>query len=79
MEVQRHLSPTLLILEDHQEVVGWLLVLTYVWTPLTHYYVESNEWVAYMETHPKYLFSVDFIALQIVARTNWVKQCSYIK
>ena len=41
------------ILADNQNVVGWQLVLNYMQTPPTHYYLESSEQAAYMKTHPK--------------------------
>ena len=31
------------ILADHQNLVGWQLVLNYMRTPPTHYLVESSE------------------------------------
>ena len=45
--------PTLHILADQQNVVGWRLALKYMGTPMTHYFLESSGQVAYMETHPK--------------------------
>ena len=33
-------------------VVGWRLVLNYMQTLPTNYYLESNGQVAYMQTHP---------------------------
>ena len=43
---------TLHILADHHNVVGWWLVLKYMWTPPTHYYLESSEQAVDMENHP---------------------------
>ena len=43
----------LYIVADRRNGVVWQLVLNYMWTPPTLYYLESNGQVAYMETHPK--------------------------
>jgi hypothetical protein len=40
------------ILVDRHNVIRWQLVLNNMWAPLTHYYLESSEWVASMEAHP---------------------------
>ena len=40
------------ILVGHPDGVGWRLVLIYMRTPPTHYYLKSSGRVAYMETHP---------------------------
>ena len=45
------MSMALHILVDRQKVVGWRLVLNYMWAPLTHYYLESSEQAAFMEAH----------------------------
>ena len=47
------MSMALHILVDHHNVVSWRLVLIYMRTPPTHYYLESSGRVTYMETHPK--------------------------
>ena len=39
------------ILVSHQNVVGWQLVLIYMRTPPTHYYLEPSGRAAWMETH----------------------------
>ena len=49
-KVQRHVSIVLHILVDHHNVVGWL-VLNYMWTSATGYYLEYGEQATYMETH----------------------------
>ena len=33
---------------------GWQLMLNYMRTPPTHYYLESSGQATYMKTHPKY-------------------------
>ena len=38
------------ILVSHQNVVGWQLVLIYMRTPPTHYYLEYSGQAHYMET-----------------------------
>jgi hypothetical protein len=43
----------LYILAYCHNVVGWHFVLNYMRTPPTHYYLESNDRAAYMETHTK--------------------------
>ena len=65
MEVKQPVSTTLHILADLQNVVGWRLVLNYMQTSPTHYYLESSVQVAYMETHPKiktspFILDIDF-------------------
>ena len=40
------------ILVDRQNVVGWVVVLNYMRTPLIHYYIKSSVQPGYMETHP---------------------------
>ena len=45
------MSMVLHILVDHQNVVGRRLVLNYIRTPHTHYYLESSGRAAYKETH----------------------------
>jgi hypothetical protein len=40
------------ILANQQNVVGWQLVLNYMRTHVTHYYLESSGQVTYIETHP---------------------------
>lgn len=45
----------LYILADGHNVVGWWLVLKYMRTPLTHYYLESSGCAPYMETHSKFI------------------------
>ena len=49
----QHVSMAFHILASHKNVVGWQLMLNFMQTPPTHYYLDSNGWVAYMETHPK--------------------------
>ena len=51
--VSIHVSTTLHILANRQNVVGWRLVLNYMQTPPTHYYLESSGQAAHMNTHPK--------------------------
>jgi hypothetical protein len=46
------MSTALHILVDHQNVVEWWLVLYYMQTPPTHYYLELSGRVAYMKTYP---------------------------
>ena len=46
------MSTALYILVGHHNVFGWLLLLIYMKTPPTHYYLESCEKATYMETHP---------------------------
>jgi hypothetical protein len=48
------MSVALHILADGSNLVGWQLMLDYMQTPLTQYFLESSERAAYMETHPKY-------------------------
>ena len=48
MEFQRPMSMVLHILVGHQNVVGWWLVLIYMQTPPTHYYLESRGRAVYM-------------------------------
>lgn len=50
MKVWRPMSTTLYILVDHQNTVGWQVVLKYMPTPQTHYFLESSGQAAYMET-----------------------------
>ena len=45
-------STTLHILVGHQNGVGWQFVLIYMWTPPTHYFLESPRRVVYMKTCP---------------------------
>ena len=52
MEVEWPVSKGLRILVGHHNVVGWKLVLIYMPTPPTHYYLESSVQVACMETQP---------------------------
>ena len=52
--IQWLMSTTHHILADHHNVVGWWLVLNYMRTPLTHYYLESSRRVASMETQLNY-------------------------
>jgi hypothetical protein len=54
MEVYMPIFMTLRILVDHHNVVRWLVVLNYMQSPPTHYYLVSSGQVAYMETHPIY-------------------------
>lgn len=46
------------ILENRQNLVGWQLVLNYIRSPLTHYFLESCERAAYMEIHPKQAWNI---------------------
>ena len=48
------MSTALYSLVDCENVVGWQLVLNFMRTPPTNYYLESSGQAAYMETHPKY-------------------------
>ena len=48
------MSTDLHVLAGHQIVLGWWLVLNYMQTPPTHYYLESSGRAAYMETHPSH-------------------------
>ena len=41
------------ILADGSNLVGWRLMLDYMQTPMTQYFLESSERAAYMETRPK--------------------------
>ena len=52
IEVWQPVLTTLQILVGHQSVVGWQLVLLYMRTPPTYYYLESSGQATYMETHP---------------------------
>jgi hypothetical protein len=52
MEVYRPMSTTLHILVDHHNVVGWRLVIIYMRTPSTHYYLESSGQATYKGTYP---------------------------
>ena len=54
------MSIALHILAYYQSVVGWQLVLNYMWTPQTHFYLESSGWTAYMETHPNLITITTF-------------------
>ena len=53
MEIQRPMSMALHILADGSNLVGWRLMLDYMQTPMTQYFLESSERAAYMETRPK--------------------------
>ena len=46
------MSTTLHILVDHQNGVRWWLVLNYMRTPPTHYFLESDGRAAYMKNSP---------------------------
>ena len=48
-----HVSTALHILAGRHNVVGWQLVLNFMETPPTHYYLDSSGQATYMETHPK--------------------------
>ena len=50
MEVWRSVSKVLHDLVGDHNVVGWQVVLAYMSTPPTHYYLESSVQVAYVET-----------------------------
>jgi hypothetical protein len=57
MEVQQPVSMALHILADRWNVVGWQLVLNYMQTPPTHYYLECSGKATYMKltlSRPKY-------------------------
>ena len=41
------------ILANHQNVIGWRLVLNDMRTRPTHYYLDSSGQAAYMETQPR--------------------------
>jgi hypothetical protein len=45
------MSTTIHILADCQNVVGGWLLLNYMSTPLTHYYLETIGQTVYIETH----------------------------
>ena len=45
------------ILVNDQNAVGWQLALKYMWTPLTHYFLEYIGWAVYLETHPKHTWT----------------------
>ena len=52
MTVYQPVCTTLYILVDHHNVVGWRLVLNYMQTPPTHYYLESSgKWPHGSKTH----------------------------
>jgi hypothetical protein len=48
MEVRQPVSMALRILADRWNVVGWQLVLNYMQTPPTHYYLECSGQAIYM-------------------------------
>jgi hypothetical protein len=50
MKVQRPCALPSTFLVDRRNVVGWLVV-NYVQTPLTNYYLELSEHATYMKTH----------------------------
>lgn len=47
------MAKALHILIGHGNVVGCMLLFTYMRTPLTHYYLKFGKWTTYMETHPE--------------------------
>ena len=54
------------------------LVFTSMWTPPTHYYLEFSGWVAYMESHLKWVISFSWTHQKLTLKSESKGACGNI-